>query len=71
VYEKNLGHINDYKDTFKVIELYDGMVVPRLLARLENDEVLLAEDEALNKKWISKGLPSLAKGIRSFLKTKE
>jgi len=31
VYEKNLEHINKYKNTFKVIELYDGMGVPTLL----------------------------------------
>jgi predicted ABC-type ATPase len=31
VYEKKLEYINAYKDTFGVIELYDGMAMPTLL----------------------------------------
>ena len=67
VYNKNLEHINAYKDTFALIELYDGMLMPTLLARIENDEVNYADKQALNKNWIKKGLPALAKAIRSFL----
>ncbi len=67
VYEKNLEHINTYKDTFGVIELYDGMAIPTLLARIENGEVTFAAKQALKKRWIRKGLPSLAVAIKSFL----
>ena len=67
VYEKNLEHINAYKDTFGVIELYDGMAIPTLLARIENDEVTFAVKQALKKNWIRKGLPSLAVAIKLFL----
>ncbi|HEY9262134.1 zeta toxin family protein [Chitinophaga sp.] len=49
VYEKNLEHINNYKDTFKVICLYDGMVRPIMLAKLEDNQVLFANELALKK----------------------
>jgi predicted ABC-type ATPase len=67
VYEKNLEHINAYRDTFGVIELYDGMAMPTLIARIENNKVTFALKQALTKNWISKGLPSLAVAIKSFL----
>jgi len=65
--EKNLEHINEYKNTFKVIELYDGMKVPTLLARMEDSEVTFAVEQAVNKNWITSGLPSLAQKIKAFL----
>ncbi len=68
VYDKNLEHINAYKDTFGVIELYDGMAIPELLARIENDTVTFAEKNALKKIWIRKGLPSLIVAIQAYLK---
>lgn len=40
VYEKNLEHINNYSNTFKVICLYDGMIKPTLLVKLEDNEVV-------------------------------
>jgi predicted ABC-type ATPase len=49
VYQKNLEHINAYKDTFVLIELYDGMAVPSLLARIENNVVTFAVKQALKK----------------------
>lgn len=67
VYEKNLQHINDYKDTFALIELYDGMAIPTLLARIENNEVTFATKQALKKNWIRKRLPLLGGAIQSFL----
>ncbi len=66
VYEKNLEHINEYKDTFKMIELYDGMKFPTLLARIENGIVTFVVKNALKKKWIVSGLPALAKDIKAF-----
>jgi len=68
VYEKNLVHINEYKTTFKVIELYDGMTFPTLLARIEDGMVVFAVNDAIKKKWIISGLPALAKGISAFMK---
>jgi predicted ABC-type ATPase len=67
VYEKNLEYINAYKDTFGVIELYDGMAIPTLLARIENNKVIFAVKQALTKNWIRKGLPSLTVAIKLFL----
>ena len=57
VYQKNLEHINEYFKTFKVIELYDGMIKPKLLARIEDDKVTYAVDIALKKTWIKKAFP--------------
>ncbi len=68
VYETNLKYINDFKDTFKVIALYDGMQKPTLLARMEGHQVYFATQNALKKKWISVGLPSIAQKISEFLK---
>lgn len=67
VYMKNLEHINTYNDTFKAIELYDGMKMPLLLARLEDSEVNYAVKNALKKVWIRKGLPTIAKKIKLFM----
>lgn len=67
VYEKNLEHINAYIDTFTVIELYDGMKFPMLLAKIENGVANLATQGALKKKWITSGLPLLAKAIKASL----
>jgi len=64
VYETNLKYINDYKTTFKVLELYDGMKVPTLLARFEDNKVTYAVKEALDKNWIKQGLPALAESLR-------
>jgi predicted ABC-type ATPase len=67
VYEKNLQHINEYKNTFKVIELYDGMIFPTLLARIEDDKVTYATKEAMKKDWIRLGLPDLRNIIGAYL----
>jgi predicted ABC-type ATPase len=69
VYEKNLQHINEYKDTFQLIELYDGMKVPTLLVRIEVNVVKFAAKEAIKKHWIKLGLPSLAQKIKPFLQS--
>jgi predicted ABC-type ATPase len=71
VYETNLKFINDFNDTFKVIELYDGMQKPRLLARMEGHQVYFATQNALKKKWIRIGLPSIAQKISEFLKNNQ
>ncbi len=68
VYEKNLVHINEYIGTFKVIELYDGMKIPNLLARMEEGAVTFAVDDAMNKKWITTGLPAMVTKIKDFLR---
>jgi len=67
VYEKNLEHINDFNTTFRIIELYDGMKVPTLLAKLEDNEVIWANKLALKKNWIKKGMPEIAKKIKYFI----
>jgi len=66
VYQKNLQHIDEYSNTFKVIELYDGMKVPALLARIENNKVVIAADLALKKAWLKNGLPVIAAKIIAF-----
>ncbi|WP_285009396.1 hypothetical protein [Pedobacter faecalis] len=63
VYEQNLKFINEFHKTFKLIELYDGMKVPTLLARFEDGRVVLAEKGASKKTWIKSGLPELTKLI--------
>ncbi|MCE6989665.1 zeta toxin family protein [Dyadobacter sp. CY323] len=67
VYEKNLQHVNDYRRTFKCIELYDGMKYPILLAKLENDQVVLAYPSALQKEWLVHRMTSIAQKISAFL----
>jgi len=66
VYQKNLQHINEFRITFKVIELYDGMKVPTLLARFEDGEVVMAADLSLKKIWLKNGLPAIAAKISAF-----
>lgn len=71
VYEKNLEYINDYRDTFVSIGLYDGMKLPKLLARIENDTVIYINENPLKKNWIKRGLPALAKKILDFQMSKK
>ncbi|EKD26914.1 MAG: hypothetical protein ACD_79C00971G0005 [uncultured bacterium] len=63
VYEQNLKFINDYWDTFNVICLYDGMAKPTLLVKLEDKKVVMADKNALKKRWLKKGLTEIAKLI--------
>jgi predicted ABC-type ATPase len=67
VYEKNLEHINNFSTTFQAIELYDGMKVPILLAKIENGDVLWADKIALKKNWLKKGMPEIAEKIQYFI----
>jgi len=67
VYEMNLQHINNYQDTFKLIELYDGMIAPSLLVKIEDGQVVLGKEQALKKQWIKKGLPAIAAKLVRFL----
>ena len=67
VYETNLQHVNDYHDIFHIIELYDGMVRPVLLVKMQGGKIVFAKETALKKKWIKSGLPSIAKKITLFL----
>ncbi|HEY4324679.1 MAG TPA: hypothetical protein VGN20_11860 [Mucilaginibacter sp.] len=66
VYQMNLQHINEYHMTFKAIELYDGTKIPALLVKMEDGQVISADDKALKKAWIKKGLPQLAEKITAF-----
>jgi predicted ABC-type ATPase len=68
VYEKNLEYINDYYNTFKVIELYDGMIKPALLVRIEDEKLTDVVSHALKKNWIKNGLPAIAQIIRHHLR---
>ena len=70
VYVQNLKHIDEYKNTFKVIELYDGMNIPSILARVEDGNVTFATKVAIQKKWIVSGLPLLTQQLKSFLYNK-
>jgi predicted ABC-type ATPase len=70
VYEKNLEHINNYRNTFKVICLYDGMLKPTLLVKLEDDQVVMAKESSLKKGWLKKGLPSISKMVSDHLLNK-
>ncbi|MRG47202.1 AAA family ATPase [Chitinophaga sp. SYP-B3965] len=67
VYEKNLEHINNYFETFKVICLYDGMFKPTLLVKLEDNQIIMAKESSLKKNWIKVGLPSIAKKISEYI----
>ncbi|SDF46791.1 Predicted ABC-type ATPase [Mucilaginibacter pineti] len=71
VYEMNLQHINDYQDTFRIIELYDGMTAPALLVKIEDSQVLLAKEQALKKQWIRTGLPVIAAKLAPFLEAQQ
>lgn len=68
VYEKNLEHINQYRETFQRIELYDGMLVPTLMATLEDNKVIWALKSVLKKTWVKKGMPAIAQNINDFFK---
>jgi predicted ABC-type ATPase len=70
VYQKNLEYINEYISTFKVVELYDGMKVPTLLVRLEDNLVNMAVTSALKKNWIKTRLPVITDKINLYLKSK-
>ena len=67
VYEKNLEHINNYFKTFKVIELYDGMKVPTILLRMEDNRIVYAAKDIFKKNWIKKGLSAIARSIQTYL----
>lgn len=67
VYEKNLEHIDSYFTTFKVICLYDGMLKPTMLVKLEDNKVIMANESALKKNWLRAGLPSIAKKVFEFI----
>ena len=67
VYQKNLQHIDQYSDTFKSIELYDGMKIPILLAKLEGTDVVFAHALALKKAWIKRGMPFISQKISAFI----
>jgi predicted ABC-type ATPase len=71
VYEMNLRHIDDYQDTFKIIELYDGMIAPALLVKIEDGQVILAKEHTLKKQWIRTGLPVLAAKLVPFLEAQQ
>lgn len=71
VYEMNLQHINEYKDTFKIIELYDGMIAPALLVKIEDNRVILAKEQALKKQWIKSGLPAITANLLPFLESQQ
>ncbi len=66
VYEKNLEHIDRYASTFKCIELYNGMVVPTLLAAIEENNVVWVNRSALKTAWIKKRLPTIYQKIKNF-----
>lgn len=70
VYQKNLEYIDTYCNTFKCIELYDGMKIPVLLARLEDYRVVFAERPVLKKGWVKRGLPSIVGKIRAYFNSR-
>lgn len=70
VYEKNLEHINNYFATFKVICLYDGMIKPTLLVKLEDNQIVMAKESSLKKAWIKVGLPLIAEKVSSYISGK-
>jgi hypothetical protein len=43
------------------------MEAPMLLAKLEDDEVVMAIAVALKKPWLKKGLPVIGKKVRAFI----
>lgn len=71
VYTQNLDYINQYAGTFEIIELYDGMKVPTLLAKLDKSEVLYVTEQSLQKSWIKAGLPIIARRISMWLKSQK
>jgi len=71
VYETNLQYINDYLSTFRIVELYDGMITPTILVKMEDGQITLAKDNAIKKQWIKTGLPVIAHKVVQFLKTEK
>ncbi|MDR3695310.1 zeta toxin family protein [Mucilaginibacter sp.] len=71
VYEINLQHINNYQSTFRLIELYDGTIEPTLLVKIEENQVILAKEQALKKQWIKNGLPAIAAKLILFLELQQ
>jgi predicted ABC-type ATPase len=71
VYETNLKYINEFKDTFKLIGLYDGMKIPTLLVKIEDNNIIMVNKNALKKKWIKSGLPAIAEMIILFFKAQK
>jgi len=67
VYEWNLRYIKDYSKTFKSISLLDGMKVPTLLAKAEDQKILYAHSDALKKNWVKLGFPNISKKIILYL----
>lgn len=67
VYQKNLEHIDNYCNTFKLIELYDGMQLPTLLAKMDREQVLYVSKDAMKKKWIRDGMPAISSKISLHL----
>lgn len=68
VYEMNLKYINEYRNTFKQISLYDGMKKPELLAQIENGKAQLVHSAFKAKAWIKKGLPDINNELINFYK---
>ena len=71
VYEMNLKYVNEYINTFKHIELYDGSIEPMLLVIVEDNKILTASDGAMKKAWIKNGLTEIFKMIKIFLEEKQ
>lgn len=67
VYEQNLLHINNYKNTFKVICLYDGTGRPRMLVKIEDNQLVMAIEDSLKKNWIKNRLPAIYNMIQKYL----
>jgi len=67
VYELNLKYVNDYKETFRLLNLFDGTRKPALMVSMEEGKVLNADVKALKKNWIKIGLPSIYGKIEQFL----
>jgi predicted ABC-type ATPase len=66
VYQMNLRHINEFSETFKAINLFDGTIKPFVLVEMENNQIISASEIALKKNWIKKGLPAIAEKIVAF-----
>ncbi|QDW23595.1 hypothetical protein FFJ24_001630 [Pedobacter sp. KBS0701] len=64
VYNMNLVHIDSQMASFKRLEFYDGTIIPIMLCAIEDNQVEYFSPEALKKKWIKNGLPSLYKMLR-------
>jgi predicted ABC-type ATPase len=67
IYEQNIKFINHYIETFKSLSLFDGMKMPTLLAKVEDQTLVYADRIALKKNWVKMGFPLLAKKISRYL----